>query len=133
MNRHIIKTISFILTIVMCLTLIPRIIGTDRVFATETKNGNNTCLGTSKIAAPVKPSTVDPKNDPTGKDQPWTGSYVYFGTYNGFPIKFRVLAPHTDEYGGETLFLDSEYVLYNKRFGYMGIWDESSLREELNG
>ena len=72
------------------------------VCADSIKNHSNTCLGTSGIASPVPPSD---------KDDPWSGSYVYFGTHGDNPIRFRVLAPQTSVYGGSTMFLDSDEVL----------------------
>ena len=87
------------------------------------KTQNNTCFGTSKIAAPEAPDTA----------KEWTGSYVYFGTYNGNPIKFRVLAPSTTAYGGTTMLLDSDATLFNKRFDDdSNVWANSEIKSYLN-
>ena len=47
------------------------------------KDERNTALGVSVIADPAPPEN---------KDAPWSGNYVYFGTWDGSPIRFRVLA-----------------------------------------
>ncbi|MBR3532363.1 MAG: hypothetical protein IKN80_00530 [Clostridiales bacterium] len=85
--------------------IFPEIAGDESVIADAIKNQSNTCLGTSGIASPVAPSD---------EDDPWSGSYVYFGTYGDNPIKFRVLAPQTSVYGGTTMFLDSDEVLFER-------------------
>lgn len=69
------------------------------VYAASVKNADNTTIGTSQIGNPKTPS---------GKDASWTGNYVYFGEYDGNPIKFRVLASDTDVFGEDTIFLDSD-------------------------
>ena len=58
-------------------------------------------LGTSGIAAP----SSDAGNTA------WTGSYVYFGQYNGNVMKYRVLTPRTTAYGGATMLLDYDSTL----------------------
>ncbi len=47
------------------------------------KDESNTALGVSVITDPAPPEN---------KDAPWSGNYVYFGTWDGSPIRFRVLA-----------------------------------------
>ena len=98
------KIVAVVLIFSLVIILVPSSISKVDVIADVTKNHNNTCLGTSGIASPVAPAD---------KDSAWQGSYVYFGNYNGNPIKFRVLAPSTSVYGGTTMFLDSEYILFN--------------------
>lgn len=109
-------------------SLLPKLAGNDSVMAAGIKDSTNTCMGTSKIKEPSAPAD---------KDAAWSGSYVYFGSYGGNPIKFRVLAPETDVYGGSTLFLDSDAVLFNKAFDstipYSNVWDGSDIQVELNG
>ena len=105
------------------------------VYAATLKNADNTTLGTSQIGNPKAPAD---------KDDPWTGNYVYFGEYDSNPIKFRVLASNTDVYGEDALFLDSDRILFSADFnsikGYPSLvssydnsWDNSDLREYLNG
>lgn len=94
------------------------------VSAKEIKNDSNTRLGTACIESPAVP---------LGDASAWSGSYVYFGTYGGDPIKFRVLAPSTTAYGGSTLFLDSDSTLFDMRFDDdSNKWEESELRKYLN-
>lgn len=105
------------------------------VYAATLKNADNTTLGTSQIGNPKAPAD---------KDDPWTGNYVYFGEYDSNPIKFRVLASNTDVYGEDALFLDSDRILFSADFNsikgdpslvssYDNSWDNSDLREYLNG
>ena len=93
------------------------------------KNMENTGLGTARISNPVPGSTAD---------VPWSGSYVYFGKYDGRPIRFRVLAKDVTAYTSEkVLFLDSDETLFVDRFDhtepYSGSWLGSDLRTVLNG
>ena len=122
------KLLCGVVMAAMALALIPNNAGTGTVYAAAdiVKDRNNTCLGTSAIAAPAAATA----------DSAWSGSYVYFG--NG--IKFRVLAPTTDQYGGTTMLLDSDRVLFTRGFDDdSNIWyDENAgvsceLRDYLNG
>ena len=93
------------------------------------KDKDNTGLGTSRITDPV------PGSDP---DVPWSGSYVYFGTCDGRPIRFRVLAKDSTAYtSAKALFLDSDESLFVDRFDhtepYTGSWKDSDIRAVLNG
>lgn len=86
-------------------------------------------LGTSGIANP---------NLPADKDAAWSGSYVYFGEYDGKPIRFRVLAKDSTAYTEEAaLFLDSDTLLFESNFDsekpYSNSWNGSSLQKQLNG
>ena len=92
------------------------------------KDGSNTGLCTSCISAPV------PGDDP---DTAWSGNYVYFGTYCGRPIRFRVLAKDSTAYTPEAaLFLDSDESLftdcYDRKEPHSGSWEDSSIRDILN-
>ena len=97
--------------------------------ASGEKNQDNTWLGASGISNPDKPAD---------KDAPWSGSYVYFGTYNGNPIRFRVLAKDSTAYtSGKALFLDSDVSLFEECFDneepYSNSWNGSTLQKTLNG
>ncbi|MCR4754813.1 MAG: DUF6273 domain-containing protein [Lachnospiraceae bacterium] len=91
-----------------------------------------TGLGTGVIAGPTNGNT----NGLTG----WTGNYVYYGTYNGNPVKYRVLAPSTSHFGGKTLFLDCDNILTKMKhdsitpyeYGANG-WANSEVNAWLNG
>ncbi len=66
-----------------------------------------TGLGAGAIRRPVVPES---------KDSAWSGSYVYYGTYNGSPVKYRVLDLSTNKFGGVTMFLDCDSVLFSSPF-----------------
>ncbi|MCR4704128.1 MAG: hypothetical protein K5665_10755 [Saccharofermentans sp.] len=125
MNQSISKGLSKvgagILTAAMSLTLF----GNIQVSANVVKSEENTGLGTTGLHSPVKPKS---------KDESWHGSFVYFGSYEGNPIRFRVLDTETTEYGGRTMFLDSTWCLFNDQFDPGGeAWNECYLNERLNG
>ncbi len=63
-------------------------------------------LGTGGIKAPSKGEA----------DKPWRGSYLWFGKYNEFYTKYRVLAPYTERFGSGTMFLDCDSLLYTAAF-----------------
>ena len=100
---------SAVIAAVLTFTLIPKIDGNNTVLAaTEDKDQFNTSLGVSSIGNPT--SGGNPDSD-------WIGSYVYFGTFNDTPIKFRVLQKDSTVFtDSEALFLDSDAVLLNKCF-----------------
>ena len=62
-------------------------------------------------------------------------SYVYFGKYNGNPVKYRVLSKNTNGFGGTTMLLDCNSILLTKkRFDDdSNVWANSEIRGWLNG
>lgn len=92
------------------------------VFEKSGKDTTNTCLGTSKLRNPAAPDSAQDS---------WKGSYVYFGSYNDVPIKFRVLSVPTST--SPVLFLDCDSILFNMAFDEdSNDWSESDLKEYLN-
>ena len=77
------------------------------------------------------------------EDQFWHGSYVWYGKYDGYPVRYRVLAPNTDKYGSSTMLLDCDYILYYSPFDKDGKpnagatkqnqWAYSDMKAGLNG
>lgn len=64
----------------------------------------------------------------------WSGSYVYFGKYNGNSVKYRVLDKKTTNFTGTTMFLDCDSVLWSEKFdASSNIWSGSSIKTKLNG
>jgi len=88
-----------------------------------------TTLGTGAMANP---------SEPANKDTPWRGSYVYYGSYSGQPVKYRVLAHSTSRFGGNTMFLDCDTVLFDHKFrndyeaADANQWSASDVRTKLN-
>ena len=70
-------------------------------------------------------------------------SYVYYGKYGGKSNRFRVLDKSGMEFGGNTLFLDCDSVLFEAAFdkdgmpnppaAYANEWYYSDIRSGLNG
>ncbi len=59
----------------------------------------------------------------------WQGSYVYYGKYNGKPMKYRVLSS-----ADSLLYLDCDNVLDSSEFSTGSYhWDDSSVKAWLNG
>ena len=104
--------------------LLPNLFG-NTVMADTVKNKSNTCLGVSGITKPSKPAS---------DSSYWSGSYVYFGTYEGNPIKYRVLAKgSTVHTSSKCLFLDCDTVLFSSEFdNASNKWKGSDLKEYLN-
>lgn len=78
-------------------------------------------------------------NPAVGKstDKPWTGSYVYFGTYNGSQIKYRVLDSDTTTFSKDnntkTMLLDCDSLLFDSKFDdNSNEWANSYLKRYLN-
>ena len=99
--------------------------GTLRAADKVGKNTENTHLGTSGISSPKLPES---------DTAPWKGDYLWYGNYNNSPVKYRVLAPETSDFGGDTMLLDSDLVLFDMKFSEKyNAWSNSSLRTYLNG
>ena len=63
-------------------------------------------------------------------------SYVYFGDYNGSPVKYRVLANKTSDFGGTTMLLDCDNLLYTSQmYGANApvAWTNTIVYSSLNG
>ena len=85
-------------------------------------------LGTSIIANPTVPTSIT---------DTWKGSYVYFGTYNGSPVKYRVLDSNTTTFSNDnttnTMLLDCDSLLFESKFDdSSNIWSTSYLKRYLN-
>ncbi len=121
------KIVSAVLAAALTFTLIPKISGNNIVLAAGEKDQSNTYLGVSGISNPT------PGGDASSE---WEGSYVYFGTYNSTPIKFRVLQKDLTAYTdteSPTLFLDSDAVLKTIIFDdNSNNWANSDLKTYLN-
>ena len=121
------KIVSAVLAAALTFTLIPKIAGNNIVLAAGEKDQSNTYLGVSGISNPT------PGGDASSE---WEGSYVYFGTYNSTPIKFRVLQKDLTAYTdteSPTLFLDSDAVLKTIIFDdNSNNWANSDLKTYLN-
>ena len=91
----VLRLASATVSVAMSISLVGTLGGAAKVRAYDeySKDKNNTRLGTSQIKAPLKGTA----------DNSWRGSYVWFGQYDDEPIKFRVLDPDTDLYGGKTM------------------------------
>lgn len=87
-------------------------------------------LGTDIIADPLVPASTS---------DAWAGSYVYFGTYDDSPVKYRVLDSDTSVFGGTTMLLDCDSILWagsdpSSVFDADGsAWAGSDIRIYLNG
>ncbi|MCI7758627.1 MAG: hypothetical protein MSH49_01225, partial [[Eubacterium] saphenum] len=97
-------------------------------------------LGTSVIVDPTAPA-----NDTDA----WKGSYVYYGNYDADgdgtaePVKYRVLDASTTKFGGTTMLLDCDSILYYTPFDSDGTanesgkkandWSISDVKSSLNG
>lgn len=65
---------------------------------------------------------------PTNTSAAWQGSYVYFGTYNKNPVKYRVLDSDTSVFGRKTMLLDCDTVLWTDSFdGSSNVWANSGI------
>lgn len=108
------KGLAILLTAAMAVGLMPGT-GTLQAQAQESQVVKTTSttktiagLGTGVIADPT-----DPGND---TEKAWAGSYVYYGNYNGSPVKYRVLDASTTKFGGTTMLLDCDSILYAQMF-----------------
>ena len=130
------KGMAMALSAALMLGLVPVMPGSAlKVQAAGDNSGADTtmsevALGTGIIANPTAP---------TDADSEWKGSYVYFGTYDGNPVKYRVLDSETSVFGGTTMLLDCDSVLWagsdpSSAFDAdSNVWADSDIRTYLNG
>lgn len=124
--KRSLRPVSLVIIAAMILAVLPMTAGAQA--PEPSKDKNNTSLGTSGISNPQKPED---------KDSPWTGDYVYFGGYDGKPIRFRVLQKDCTAYTEQkALFLDSDESLFKDQFNiaapFSNMWDGSHIQEVLN-
>ncbi len=95
------------------------------VYADYTKDTSNTTVGTDGICMPDGILIADPAKR----------NCVYYGEYNGIPLKFRALDKDCRDFGGRTMLLDCDTVLYQSMFDVNNkkVWANSVVRAELNG
>ena len=88
--------------------------------------------GTDKTIAGIGTSVISNPSTPD-VNTAWTGSYVYFGTYNGNSVKYRVLDNNTSDFGGTTMLLDCDSILLQMKFDDdSNVWANSEIRNYLN-
>ena len=102
------KGLAILITAAMVVGLMPGIGTLQAQAGTASITKTIAGLGTSVIADPI-----DPGND---TEKAWAGSYVYYGNYNGSPVKYRVLDASTTKFGGTTMLLDCDSILYAQMF-----------------
>ena len=108
------------MTAVMSIALIPGIASKKQVNAYYGKSQVNTRMGVNQMSSPRKP---------TSKDDPWMGSFVYYGVNGDL---YRVLDTSSTRFGGFTLFLDSDEVVCGARFDpQSNVWTDSEIKDEL--
>ncbi|MBO4927026.1 MAG: hypothetical protein J5379_02090 [Clostridiales bacterium] len=132
--KHIRRLGAASMSMIMGCALIPKLSPANVVKAEYVKNHNTTRFGTSQMANPAAPSS---------SSDTWNGSFVYFGKYDGEPIRFRVLDMHSTRFNNHTLFLDSDEVLYYDFFDIddepnsgatrQNDWTYSDVSNGLNG
>ena len=128
-GKNVRKVGAIAMSTVMSFALIPSLQGAPEVKADWAKSADNTFLSTCQIANPQAPSS---------DSAAWQGSYVYFGKYDGDPIRFRVLNTNETKYGGMTMFLDADEAVIDDPVVFDqdnngGYWETSDIRQELNG
>ena len=124
----------------LCITFLVSLMLASIVSADDLSEQNTT---QEKTITGIGTSGIKSPESNLGETDLWTGSYVWFGKYNGTPLKYRVLAPRTSIYGGETIFLDCNNILYwapfdqdgntNQGARYANQWEFSDIRTDLNG
>ena len=120
------KFLARIMVIVMVISMIPVISIPMDVEAASAKS--ITSLGAGAIIAPKKPASAD---------DAWAGHYVWYGKYDKTPVRYRVLAPKTTRFGGTTMLLDCDTILYSAKYYKASAtklnWKDSTIKSGLNG
>jgi hypothetical protein len=127
------RLVAAFLSAAMTVAMIPAI--SSPVISKAAGNKKIACVGTKAIKAP------DPGE--ISADATWKGSYVWYGNYNDTSMKYRVLDPKTTKFGGTTMLLDCDNILYKGQFDKDGKknygasrvtdWAYSDIKSSLNG
>ena len=135
------QSARWIYTVLLGMILSMTILGSvsSNSHAAGEKTGANTGMGTGAICNPLGAR----KDNGVSPDDPWKGSFVYYGKYNGTAMKYRVLDKATKGYDGVNLLLDCESILYftpfdkdgklNAGAAYLNEWDYSDVKKSVNG
>ncbi|MBP5463336.1 MAG: hypothetical protein J6Y20_14615, partial [Lachnospiraceae bacterium] len=128
------KLLALILSVVLVATMLSMMGAGGTAKAAVAQDKTVAGLSTSGIKAPKAPDT---------RFDEWTGSYVWYGKYDGTPVKYRVLAPKTTIYGGTTMLFDCDSILYTAPFDEDDVansgalnpseWKYSDVKAGLNG
>ena len=127
-RKQIKKMMTVFMALIMIVTMIPVI---SKPITAEAATTDDVCLGTTFISYPERPSSAD---------DPWRGSYVWFGQYENMPVKYRVLSPSNSKYGKWAMLLDADSPVYEVSASSMNYsetnpfnWATSSVKSGLNG
>jgi len=86
-----------------------------------------------KTIASVGANVIAAPKAPTSWEDYWTGNYVWYGKYEGEPLKYRVLDPYTEEFGGKTMLLDCNTALYQDVFAFYDENGEEIFQYDIDG
>lgn len=130
-KRKLLKRgLASLLAAVLAVGLLPMMPGNMATVKAADGDKKIAGLGTGIIANPTAP---------TASTDTWKGSYVYFGTYGGSPVKYRVLDKNTTVFGDTTMLLDCDSILWvgsapSSAFDDdSNVWANSNIRTYLNG
>ena len=136
MKKHVLRRLSAVLlSVAMVVSLMHSAGFCGKAKAASTDWWKTVAgVGTTVIKAPVAPYD---------ENAAWKGSYVWYGKYDGNPVRYRVLAPKTTTYGGTTMLLDCDTILYEVPFDAdnkpnsgaqkANEWKYSDVKAGLNG
>ena len=142
--RRLKKGLAILLTAAMVVGLMP---GTGTLQAQAEESQAQETSTTTKTIAGLGTSVIVDPTAPANVTDVWKGSYVYYGNYNGSPVKYRVLDANTTDYSADgttqTMLLDCDSVLYRQKFDSDGTaneddkktndWSISDIKNNLNG
>ena len=124
-------TMPVMMALAISMSQIP---GTDFVLTAHAESDKTiTGLCTGAITNPTAPGSETTNIH-------WMGSHVWYGTYNGMAVPYRVLDKATTEFGGNTMLLDCDALLKLMShdseaphvYGEEG-WANSEINKWLNG
>ncbi|MBQ1193654.1 MAG: sortase B protein-sorting domain-containing protein [Lachnospiraceae bacterium] len=139
-KREIFKRgMAYLLTAAMVMGLM--VCTPSDMMSVKAADGTTTSTTTGKTIAGFGTDVIADPTAPTSASDAWTGSYVYFGTYNGSPVKYRVLDSETSVFGGTTMLLDCDNILWARTNNDgqssafdadSNVWADSDIRSYLN-
>ena len=119
-NKFFKKALSVFTAMAMALSLMTGIPFSELGLGITVSAETTTYDVNAKTIAGLGTSVIDDPTAPTNNTDAWKGSYVYYGNYNGSPVKYRVLDASTTDFSADgttqTMFLDCDSILYYTPF-----------------
>ena len=134
-NKFFKKALSVFTAMAMALSLMTGIPSSELGLGITVSAETTTYDVNAKTIAGLGTSVIVDPTAPANDTDAWKGSYVYYGNYDADgdgtaePVKYRVLDASTTKFGGTTMLLDCDSILYFQKFDNDGTANEAGKKQ----